>query len=369
MEANLRCNNHHSGYCRNELRDEAFVTTCSHIFCRDCVQKHGFQDPAGGRRACLACGTELPSPKDVVYANLRPTEEYQSTILCGLDPNIILECASKALRFWNYQMSTEIAWQEHLYKEMTTRYSSLHNNAQQVIDDANTEIAELQKQIEGLNIEKRDAEKRTEEMANLYKEKSKRAQTTQQLYEALKNKVQAEQTRGAAAASADHTLQSIGAISRPESFAHHAGRHAVPDMTVRRTPHQNRFPVDHAGVEQLHPFQRSGSAPRAQTSSEVAAAAHAMAPPMRPVGRDPLHRVSTTSTPAQRVSLPHGRATSNHTFPQSMHRPTPSQQYVSHSIDRHALGQERSRYQHAAFAGQAVSPNIHSRMPANRGLY
>lgn len=41
------------------------------------------------------------------------------------------------------------AWQEHLYKEMTTRYSSLHNNAQQVIDDANTEIAELQKQIEG----------------------------------------------------------------------------------------------------------------------------------------------------------------------------------------------------------------------------
>jgi len=41
------------------------------------------------------------------------------------------------------------AWQEHLYKEMTTRYSSLHNNARKVIDDANTEISELQKQIEG----------------------------------------------------------------------------------------------------------------------------------------------------------------------------------------------------------------------------
>lgn len=80
----------------------------SHIFCRDCVQKYGFQDPAGGRRNCLACGTGLPSPKDVIFTRLRPDDEYQSTILSGLDPNTILECAGKALRFWNYQMSTEM---------------------------------------------------------------------------------------------------------------------------------------------------------------------------------------------------------------------------------------------------------------------
>lgn len=206
-------------------------------------------------------------------------------------------------------------------------------------------------------------------MANLYKEKSKRCQTVQQLYEALKNKVQAEQTQGAVAASADHTLESLGAISRPESFLHHPGRHTIPDVSVGKIVHQNKFPVHHAGVEQLHPFQRSGSAPRAPTSSEVAAAAHAMAPPMRPAGRDSIHHISTTSTPAQRISLSHGRATANHTFPQSVHRPTASHRYTSHSIDRHALGQDRSRYQHATFPGQAMSPNIHARMPANRGLY
>lgn len=200
-------------------------------------------------------------------------------------------------------------------------------------------------------------------MANLYKEKSKRCQTVQQLYEALKNKVQAEQTRGAVAASADHTLESIGAIPRPESLLHHPSRHTIPDVTVRKTPYHNKFHVDNPGVEQLHPFQRSGSAPRAPTSSEVAAAAYAMAPPKRPAGRDSIHRTSTTSTPAQRISLSHGRATASHPFPQSLHRPTASQQYVSHSADRHVLGQDRSRYQHA------MSPNIHARMPANRGLY
>lgn len=40
------------------------------------------------------------------------------------------------------------AWQEHLAKEMTTRYQNLHTNARKVVDDANTEINELQKQVE-----------------------------------------------------------------------------------------------------------------------------------------------------------------------------------------------------------------------------
>jgi len=203
----------------------------------------------------------------------------------------------------------------------------------------------------------------------MYKEKSQRFQTVQRLYEALKNKVQAEQIGGAAAASADHALQSIGAMPRPDSFARPKGRHNIPDMSSRKAPHQNRFPLDHAGIEQLHPHQRSGSAPRAQTSSEVAVAAHTMAPPMRPNGRDALHRIRMTSTPAHRVSMSHSRATSNHTFPQFVHHPPGLQQYASHAAERHVSGQDRSTYPHAAFPTQERSPNIHARMPANRSLY
>jgi len=203
----------------------------------------------------------------------------------------------------------------------------------------------------------------------MYKEKSQRFQTVQRLYEALKNKVQAEQIGSAAAASADHAPRSIGAIPRPDSFAHPKGHHNIPDMSIRKNPYQNKFPLDHAGIEQLHPYQRSGSAPRAQTSSEVAVAAHVMGPPMRPNGRDVLHRISMTSTPAHRVSVSHSRATSNHTFPQPVHCSPGSQQYASHAAERHVLDQNRSTYPHGAFPMQARSPNIHAKMPVNRGLY
>ena len=196
-----------------------------------------------------------------------------------------------------------------------------------------------------------------------------------QLYDTLKKKVQDEQTRGAVVARAEHTLQSIGAIPQPGSFARHTSRaNNVHEMSaVKRTPHQTKFSMDQRGVEQLHPHQRSGSAPRAQTSSEVAAAAHVnamMAPPVRPGGREPLSRVSTIPTPAQRISRNHNRAAANNTFPpQSVRRPSGSHQYATHSTDRHALGQDRSVYQHAGYSGHVMSPNIHARMSANRGLY
>ncbi len=39
---------------------------------------------------------------------LRPTEDYKATVLVGLSPTDIMECASKALGFWTYQMSKEM---------------------------------------------------------------------------------------------------------------------------------------------------------------------------------------------------------------------------------------------------------------------
>lgn len=79
-----------------------------HIFCRECVQEHRFVDPAGGHRQCLACETILPAADDVVRTNLRPKEAYLTTVLSGLDPTTVINCASKALSFWNYQMNTEM---------------------------------------------------------------------------------------------------------------------------------------------------------------------------------------------------------------------------------------------------------------------
>lgn len=207
----------------------------------------------------------------------------------------------------------------------------------------------------------------------MYKDKSRRYQMMSQLYDTLKKKVQDEQTRGAAAANAEHTLQKMGAIPGPEPLGYLPARVSdFPEMSaVKKTSYPIKFARNQQGVEQLHPHQCSGSAPRAQTSSEIAAFANVntvMGPPIHPTGREMLGQLSATSTPARRVSLNQTRAMTNHSFGQLPVNRT-SQHFATHSVDRHVQGQGRSKHQHVGYAGPALSPNIHTRMSANRGLY
>ena len=48
------------------------------------------------------------NPDDVVVANLNPTEDYKTSVLSGLNPNVIMECAGRALSFWAYQTMQEM---------------------------------------------------------------------------------------------------------------------------------------------------------------------------------------------------------------------------------------------------------------------
>lgn len=132
MEHTLRCNHLK---CRKSLNDHAVVTTCryasisaastlkpvpvlsfpltmycSHVFCIECsnrCQISGQQD--GQRPVCPACGMQLPNPDDVVVTNLNPTEDYKTSVLSGLTPNVIIECAGRALGFWAYQTTQEMS--------------------------------------------------------------------------------------------------------------------------------------------------------------------------------------------------------------------------------------------------------------------
>ena len=130
MEHILRCNDLK---CRKELDDHAVVTTCrydsssptillcsshslpsahdlSHVFCIECsdrCQLSGRHD--GQRPVCPACSMHLPNPDDVVVTNLNPTDDYKTSVLSGLSPNIIMECARRALGFWAYQTTQEMS--------------------------------------------------------------------------------------------------------------------------------------------------------------------------------------------------------------------------------------------------------------------
>lgn len=126
MEHILRCN---ALKCRRDLSDLAVVTTCrytmlyfqlvlilelllittSHVFCVDCAKRLQLSDPPAGQRpVCPACDAHLTNPDDAVITNLNPTEDYKTSVLSGLSPNIIMECAGRALSFWAYQITQEV---------------------------------------------------------------------------------------------------------------------------------------------------------------------------------------------------------------------------------------------------------------------
>jgi E3 ubiquitin-protein ligase CCNP1IP1 len=60
------------------------------------------------RTTCTACNGDLSKPDDAVIAVLDPSEDYKTSVLSGLSPNIIMECAGRALSFWAYQTTQEM---------------------------------------------------------------------------------------------------------------------------------------------------------------------------------------------------------------------------------------------------------------------
>ena len=105
MDFLLRCNHLK---CRTPLNERAVVTTCSHIFCEDCTNSLGLSSAPHGHRICPACQLNLSNPDDVVVTTLNPSEDYKTSVLSGLSPSVIMECASRGLAFWTYQSNQEM---------------------------------------------------------------------------------------------------------------------------------------------------------------------------------------------------------------------------------------------------------------------
>lgn len=126
------------------------LTNKSHIFCTQCADVTELSSSQNAHRICPACNNALPNPDDVVVAGLNPSEDYKTSVLSGLSPTIIMECASRGLAFHNYQTVQETIYQEHLAKGLTEKYNTLSQQMDQLILDANSQIKMLQDKMQGL---------------------------------------------------------------------------------------------------------------------------------------------------------------------------------------------------------------------------
>ncbi|CAM1511076.1 Fc.00g085890.m01.CDS01 [Cosmosporella sp. VM-42] len=205
MEHALTCNNLK---CRRELSDRALVTTCSHIFCLDCAHRLGVTAQETERRnTCPACNSQLINPDDAVIANLNPSEDYKTSVLSGLSPNVIMECAGRALSFWAYQTTQDIYYQQYLYKTLTEKYSNLSIQLDKTVNDANAEIDGLQNKFSSLATEQDALRRKNEELNQAYREKTRKLLQTQELYDKVKRKAEMGHIQRAASDAVDSTLQ------------------------------------------------------------------------------------------------------------------------------------------------------------------
>ncbi|KAJ6443120.1 nucleoside diphosphatase [Purpureocillium lavendulum] len=163
----------------------------THVFCIECahdlsIAKH--DAPHG--TVCPACNAQLSKPDDAVLANLNPSEDYKTSVLSGLSPNIVMECAGRALSFWAYQTTQEIYYQQYLYKTLTEKYSNLNLKLEQTVGEANAEIERLQNKVNACEADSEMMRRKNDELAQAYKDKSRKLLQTQELYDRVKRKVE-----------------------------------------------------------------------------------------------------------------------------------------------------------------------------------
>lgn len=98
----------------------------SHVFCADCSNRSQLSGQREGQSViCPACDMRLSNPDDVVVTNLNPTEDYKTSVLSGLSPNVIMECAGRGLSFWAYQTTQEMSVSCLLSRTLLTLLQSL----------------------------------------------------------------------------------------------------------------------------------------------------------------------------------------------------------------------------------------------------
>ncbi|KAE8367322.1 cyclin [Aspergillus caelatus] len=308
MDFYLRCN---ALKCRCQLKEQAVVTTCSHIFCPTCAGTLGLSSSNVGERHFPACQTILVNPDDVVITVLNPREDYKTSVLSGLDPNTVMECAGRALLFWTYQTTQEIYYQEFLAKTLTEKYTGLNTQMDKVIHNANTEISTLQARLSDMQATHEQLQKKNQELVDLYREKCKRFSQITNLYNLLKSRAMRSHMQTAASDSVSQALNSLGA-SRNDPPASASNRQVGPLLPLQAQFHrqQNIFPVDQEGVEQLHRYQRSGTG--SSKGARKRTDASAMPPPSLPgnprhqeVPMTPQHRTRLTGQSLPSTGIPH----------------------------------------------------------------
>lgn len=204
----------------------------SHIVCTECTQKASYEAQSNGRagRACPVCHADLATDY-MAYTNLQPTEEYKTCVLGGLSPNIVMECAGRAINFWSYQTTQEAFYQVHLYKILKDKYAKLSMTTEKALAESNLQIEALKQRISGtsplersldhslihapkvIQAENEAIRRKNDELTQAYREKHRRFLQAQELYDRVKRQAEMGTLQQAASDAVDHTVAEVDMLA------------------------------------------------------------------------------------------------------------------------------------------------------------
>ncbi|KAK5107876.1 hypothetical protein LTR62_000586 [Meristemomyces frigidus] len=147
---------------------------------------------------------------DAVLAKLQPSEDYKTSVLSGLSPALIMECAGRALAFYSYQAAQEVIYQDFLARSLTDKYANLSTEMDKIIHDANAEIVNLRDKLSIMHVEQKTLEQKNYDLENQIKLKSKTQQQLHAVYNRLKNQAMGPNIEMAAQRDAEQVLYAAG---------------------------------------------------------------------------------------------------------------------------------------------------------------
>ncbi|OZJ03414.1 hypothetical protein BZG36_03598 [Bifiguratus adelaidae] len=126
--------------------------------------------------------------EDIIMMDLNPTEEYKSSALSGLRPEVILDICSRAVSFYSYQVAQEIAFQSLMCKNLEAKCAELDTSFQGFKTNTLVELNTWKDKYNSLYKQNELDKNRLHELNDQLLEKNRQFQKLKLMYEKLKRK-------------------------------------------------------------------------------------------------------------------------------------------------------------------------------------
>ncbi|KAG0036779.1 cyclin B1 interacting protein 1, E3 ubiquitin protein ligase [Podila clonocystis] len=154
-----------------------------YVFCVPCANK-SFE----AALVCPACETSLTQPDDIGFVDLNPSQEYKSSILSGLRPEVIMEICTRGLSFWTYQTSQEARYQEMTQKNLEDKLSVVEKQHQWMTREMNAELTGFRDTVGTLQRDLEQEKRKAIELSEQVEEKTRQLSRLQTTFDRIKRR-------------------------------------------------------------------------------------------------------------------------------------------------------------------------------------